>query len=255
MIGLRARYSLAQFLSLQEVEFAIVLLTKHEVRISVEGGDLLRTLTNSIRSQPEEVVLSILDEIIRTGGDLRSRVNPKYRYDERMADLKRCLQLDGHIVSKEGLIPIDPSIDDAPPMDDDLVQALKLSGLPLAEEIIRKINSSAESFRAAVPNYNACLNDIRVALESLAAAIAQLRTTPDSPSYDPTKWGSILGFLRLRGLITQEEERGLAGVYGFISPGSHRPLGLSEDQMARLGRSLALGMCWFLVKINAAEES
>jgi hypothetical protein len=48
--------------------------------------------------------------------------------------------------------------------------------------------------------------------------------------------------------ITNEEEKGLVGVYGFVSPGSHRPLGIPEEQMTRLGRSLALGMCWFLVK-------
>jgi hypothetical protein len=69
---------------------------------------------------------------------------------------------------------------------------------------------------------------------------------------DSTKWGAMIMHLRMCGLITLEEERGLAGVYTFVSPGSHRPIGLSEEQMARLGRSLAMSMCWFLLKRQLA---
>ena len=46
----------------------------------------------------------------------------------------------------------------------------------------------------------------------------------------------------------REAERGLVGVFGFVSPGSHRPLGFSEAEFARLGRGFVAGMCWFLVK-------
>lgn len=254
MIGLRSRYSLAQFLELQEISFVIALLSKHSAYISIANGQLLMALMSILRSVSDETVFSILDEITRTSGDLRSRVNPKYRYDERLADLNRCLQLDGYLISDKQLIQADPSISDAPPLDDDLTRELQVSGLPQATEIIRKINESSESFRAPIPNYNACLNDIRVALETLACSIAYTRALTGSPTYDPTKWGSVISFLKTIGFITLEEERGLAGVYGFVSPGSHRPLGLSEEQMARLGRSLALGMCWFLIKSYMTAE-
>ena len=30
--------------------------------------------------------------------------------------------------------------------------------------------------------------------------------------------------------------------------GSHCPLGLSEEEFTRLGRTFIVGMCWFLVK-------
>jgi len=53
---------------------------------------------------------------------------------------------------------------------------------------------------------------------------------------------------RAQASSTKEEERGLVGVFGFVSPGSHRPLGFSEAEFARLGRSFVAGMCWFLVK-------
>lgn len=248
MIGSRTRYSLAQFLELHQPDFVVVLLGKHEMRSSVEDGQFLTDVLRSLRSAADEKVISLLEEIARTTGDLRARINPKYRYDERFSDLCRCLQLDGYIVENKRIVQTDPSIGDAPPLEDDLIEALKASGLSEADTIAKKINDSSESFRSSPPNYNACLNDIRVALESLARAIAVTRQAADTPSFDQTKWGSVIGFLRQVEFITQEEEKGLAGVYGFVSPGSHRPLGIPEEQMARLGRSLALGMCWFLVK-------
>ena len=209
---------------------------------------LLTDVLQSLRPTSDDKVLSLLDEIMRTSRDLRSRVNPKYRHDERFSDLCRCLQLDGYIVENKKIAQTDPSISDAPPLEDDLIEALKASGLSDSDEIAKKINDSSESFRSSPPNYNACLNDIRIALETLARAIAITQQSSGSPPYDQTKWGSVISFLKQVEFITKEEEKGLAGVYGFVSPGSHRPLGISEEQMARLGRSLALGMCWFLVK-------
>ena len=55
------------------------------------------------------------------------------------------------------------------------------------------------------------------------------------------------------GFITQEQERGLAGVYGFISPGSHTPIGFNKQEFARLGRGLAVSICYFLAKQHNAK--
>lgn len=248
MIGYRTRCSLAQFLELHETAFIVVLVSKHDILISVEEARLLTEVAECLRSASDEKLLSLIEEIARTAGDLRARVNPKYRHDERFSDLCRCLQLDGYIVENANLTQTDPSISDAPSLDDDLLQELKASGLSDVAEIAKKIDASSDSFRSSPPNYNACLNDIRIALETLVRAIATTQQSTGSPSYEQTKWGSVLGFLKAVGFITQEEEKGLAGVYGFVSPGSHRPVGISEEEMARLGRSLALSMCWFLVK-------
>lgn len=248
MIGSRTRHSLAQFFGLHEPDFVVVLLGKHQLHTSVDDGQLLTDVLRSIRKAADDEVLSLLEEVARTSGDLRSRINPKYRHDERFSDLCRCLELDGYVIEAKKLRQTDPSISDAPPLEDDLIEALMASGLSEADTIAEKINDSSESFRSSPPNYNACLNDIRVALETLARVIAVTRQAEGTPPYDQTKWGSIVSFLRQVEFITKEEEKGLAGVYGFVSPGSHRPLGIPEDQMARLGRSLALGMCWFLVK-------
>ncbi|PKO93522.1 MAG: hypothetical protein CVU15_03045 [Betaproteobacteria bacterium HGW-Betaproteobacteria-1] len=248
MIGSRTCYSLAQFLGLHETDFVVVLLGKHQLHSSLSHNQILIDILRSLRNASDDQLLSLLEEVARTGGDLRARINPKYRYDERFYDLSRCLQLDGYVIEDKKLKQADPSISDAPLLEDDLIEALKASGLSEAKTVAKKINDSSESFRSSPPNYNACLNDIRVSLETLARSIAFTRQAANTPSYDQTKWGAIVRFLRQVEFISHEEEKGLVGVYGFVSPGSHRSLGISEEQMARLGRSLALGMCWFLIK-------
>jgi len=113
----------------------------------------------------------VLAEIVATRGNLRARVNPKYRFDERMHDLTQCLLLDGYIVQDTKLVQIDPSIADAAPLEDDLIVALQNSGAPRAQEIIAKIGDSALAFRATPPDYNAALVNARVALETLAGVL------------------------------------------------------------------------------------
>lgn len=254
MIGLKARCSLAQFLELQEMDFLIALLNKHGICSSVGNEGLPIKVTGCLYTASDEQLLPLVEEVAQTGGDLRFRVTPRYRYDERFSDLCRCLQLDGYLLEDKKLTQTDPSIGDAPSLNDDLLLELTTSGLADAKEIVGKINASSESFRLSPPNYNACLNDVRVALETLARAIATAQESAGSPEYERTKWGSVLNFLKAVGFITYEEEKGLAGVYGFVSPGSHRPIGISEEEVARLGRSLALGMCWFLVKSYRAAS-
>ncbi len=257
MIGQRTRYSLAQFLELQEPAISIVLLGKYGVQhLSLSPGHLLQGLLNTLRALDDRTLMLLLTEVVATLGDLRVRVNPKYRFDERLHDLTQCLLLDGYIVQDRKLSQTDPSIADAAPLEDDLVLALQGSGAPRAQEIIAKIGDSAESFRATPPDYNAALVNARVALETLAVDVAAdvASRTPGPASYNPAKWGEVIAFLRTSGEITLEEEKGLAGVFGFLSPGAHRPVGLPEDQMTRLGRSFALNMCWFLLKNHLARR-
>ncbi|WP_207238100.1 MULTISPECIES: hypothetical protein [unclassified Pseudomonas] len=65
----------------------------------------------------------------------------------------------------------------------------------------------------------------------------------------------MIAFLSSSGEITMEEEKGLAGVFGFLSPGAHRPIGIPQSQMTRLGRSLALNLCWFLLHNRLARRT
>lgn len=253
MLSNRTRTSIAQLLELYDAQFSITLFQKHGLRLSIQGGALLFGLNAALRDQAGSNGMSaMLEEIVRTQGDLRNRVTPRYRFDERLDDLGRCLQLDGYKIDGKRVVPLDPSIPDTPPIEDELLESLAKSGLDCDQSIRQKLVDSAAAFRNVPPNYNACMNDGRVALESIAREIAKDLARVNQTSYDPTKWGSILTFLRLGNFLTLEEEQGLAGVYKFLSPGSHRPLSLTEAEMSRLGRAIALSMCWFLVKLHAS---
>jgi hypothetical protein len=253
MLSNRTRTSLAQLLELYDTQFCIVLFTKHDLRLVVQSNALLFALNSALRDQASSVgVGAMLEEVVRTQGDLRNRVTPRYRFDERLDDLSRCLLLDGYKIEGKRVVPLDPSIPETPPIEDDLLESLANSGLDFDRAIRQKLLDSAAAFRAVPPNYNACMNDGRVALESIAREIAKTLVRPSLPQYDSTKWGSILTFLRMADFLSAEEEHGLAGVYRFLSPGSHRPVGMTEAEMSRLARAIALSMCWFLVKRKSA---
>ena len=130
MIGSRARHSLAQFLELQEPVVSIVMFSKYGAQhLSLSPGQLLYGLLNIVRGLDDRALMLALAEIVATQGDLRSRVNPKYRFDERLHDLTQCLLLDGYAVQKAKLVQVDPSIEDAAPLEDDLIIALLNSAM------------------------------------------------------------------------------------------------------------------------------
>ncbi|HFT7758475.1 TPA: hypothetical protein ACGR44_005089, partial [Enterobacter hormaechei] len=111
MIGQRTRYSLAQFMELQEPINSIVLLGKYGVQhLSLPHGQLLYGLLNTLRDLDDRTLMLALAEVVATTGDLRARVNPKYRFDERLHDLTQCLLLDGYIIKDKKLVQTDPSI-------------------------------------------------------------------------------------------------------------------------------------------------
>lgn len=258
MISHRTRYSLAQFLSIQEASVFIALFSKYGVEhLALYPAQLLPSIVNTVRDQDDRTLLKVLQEIVATPGNLRAKVSPKTLFEERMHDLTQCLLIDGYIAQDKKLLQTDPSIADAAPVEDDLITALRGFGSPQRDAIIDKINDSAEAFRAAPPDYNAALTNARVALEALSVDVAAevVHQQQINASYNPAKWGEVIGFLRSSGEITLEEEKGLAGVFGFLSPGAHRPVGIPENQMARLGRSFALNMCWFLLQNRIARRS
>lgn len=251
MISQRTRHSLAQFLAIQDISVSIALLGKNNVdHQNLYSQQLLLNLIHAFQNMSDAILLSILQEIIATTKNLRAAISPKILFDERMHDLSQCLVLDGYIIHDQQLTQGDPSIADASPMEDDLMAALRQCGLPRREDIIAKIRDSDQRFRSSPPDYNASLTNARIALETLAVDIAAevAEGMEPTPTYNAAKWGEVLRFLRESAEITLEEEKGLAGVFSFLSPGVHRPVGIPENQMTRLGRSFALNMCWFLLQ-------
>lgn len=119
MTGTRTRHSLAQLLELQELVIPIALFSKYGVqRVSLGQGQLLYGLLNMVRDLGDGTLMHVLAEVVATQGDLRARVNPKYRFDERMHDLKQCLLLDGYAVQDARLVQIDPLIEGSAPLED-----------------------------------------------------------------------------------------------------------------------------------------
>src|SRR5438132_11716431 len=247
MLSWRTKISLRQFLRLQTIESLNTLLLKNGFAIPTSGVSAYE-VESVLLNGMEEQLYSLLGEILRTQGTLRYEVSPRYRFDERFDDLQRCLLLDGIRIENRELVVIEPTIDGAIPLEDDLALELRKSGLPDQEAIVLTLNNSAEAFRRATPDYNGCLSNARVALQTLATNIAKQRRATHAGSFDQNTWGQVLAYLRTSCLINEQEEKGLSGVFTFVSPGAHSPLGLDEGEMTRLGRSLIVSMCYFLVK-------
>ena len=245
MISERSKLSLCQFLFLQPRPHLSVLLRKHGIDEDIRVLD--RLVATVEEAQPSQLH-SLLSEIIRTQGALLNQAPTRYEYRERWRDLELCLLLDGYKIERGQLVAIDPTIEGTEPLDDDLTALLRESDLPEADSVIGMLGSSTDAFRKEPPDVNACLSEARVALETTAKAIANERRLHYPGSYGESKWGSVLNYLHTSGFITTEEEKGLAGVYRFVSPGAHRPIEPDEVEMARLGRSLSIGMTYFLVK-------
>jgi len=143
---------------------------------------------------------------------------------------------------------VDPTIEAAVSIEDDLTAELEKCNLGEAATVVTLMKESAEHFRKTPQDLNGALNSARVALQTLGTAISKANTASRPAGFDESKWGQVVEHLRKSGFVTPEEEKGLAGVFSFLSPGSHTCIGLSEQETVRLGRSFAAGMCYFLAK-------
>lgn len=241
MIGSRTLISLSQFLGLQEQESAFLILQKCGVQTSWSGGRGVIDVLNCLRSSSAAHVNEVLDEICHSTRMLRAAVTPKYRYDERWTDLVRCLLLDGYRVTGDyssgyTIVAIDPTIAAVAPMDDDLSGELMRSNLADRLEIIRLMKTSADDFIKQPPDFNGSLTSARVSLETLAKNIAVVHQARIPMPGDPTKFGAIVAYLKNQvGFLETKEEAGIVGVYSFVSPGPHVPVGFTEEEMVRLG--------------------
>ena len=254
----RSRLSLCQFLDLFDKDSLVVLFEKHGLRtddLSNQWGgtSVTAAVREAVLAASGEQIGNVLEEALRTHGALRYQISPRYRFDDRWNDLILCLELDGYRRGQDEyerdtdtFVPTEPAIEGVQAVEDDLAAELQRSGLSDAGDIARVIENSADAFLRG--DFNGCLGNARVALQSLATSIAQHRQANHPRSLDKSKWGQVAAYLRVSGFITEQQEAGLTGVFSFASPGSHTPVGFSEQEFARLGRSLALGFCYFLVK-------
>lgn len=253
MISQRTRLSLCQYLDLQNTATVAVLLEKHGLQFG-DGDSFIQQIKLSLSLGTPQQIESLLEEVVATNAYLSDNARglaygQVNAYNQRWKDLIRCLELDGYRVEDIRLVPIDPTVHGSSAnVEDDLSRELSSSQLVGAQAIQQAITNAIDAFHKVPAEYNACLGNARVAFETLARAIALQRRTTYPGSFDESSWGQIIQYLRTSEFITKKEEEGLTGVYSFISPGAHTPLGLGEEEMARLGLSLALSMCYFLIR-------
>ena len=151
-------------------------------------------------------------------------------------------------------VPVDSSIPEVIVVRDDLEIALTCSQLDGSEQVIGFLHASEKAFVEA--DFNECLVKGRLALETLVNMIGTSKHI-DVPGqkFDKAKWGKLIKGLRRSQFIDENAERGITGVYSFVSKGAHKPVGLSETEFARLGRVLIVGLCYFLIKqFNSFEQ-
>lgn len=254
MLSKQTLLSLSQFFALQTEEVTSVLLQKCDLEIPWAGVRGVLGIFECLQASSPAHVGEVLSEICRSTRMLRNGVSPKYLYDERWTDLLRCLLLDGYHVAGDYssgyvVVTLDPTIEAVRPLDDDLTAELTRSNLRDRLEVIHLMKKSAEAFRKQPQDFNGALTSMRVSLETLAKNIAESFWTSAPMSGDPTKFGANIAYLRGQvGFLSQKEETGIAGIYTFVSPGAHVPLGLTEEEMVRLGRTMIAAMCYFLIK-------
>ena len=270
----RSKLSLCQFLTLFDRDDLIPLFGKYG--LSTDELENRWGHRQSTAAAVREAVLpasasqleGLVQELARTHGSMRTGVSPRYGFDDRWDDLRLCLELDGYTkerneydsvgdcffpVELDCFVPIEPVIEGADSVEDDLTKELQRSGLSDTEDILRVLDGSASAFRN--DDFNGCLNNVRVALQTLATSISQARLPSHPGNFDATKWGQVIAYLRTSDFITQQQELGIAGVFGLISPGSHTPIGFNEKEFARLGRGLAVSICYFLAKRFNADAA
>jgi len=250
----RALISLSQYFALQGRDLIELLFAKHGVATpncyARDGNDLnyVKTIQHWLSAAEPARIEAIIEEVARTQGSFRNSVSPRYVYDERYEDLRVCLALDGYIVESGQLLRTEPNLEGAVAIEDDLTRELHHSGLSEGDDVLQLLSSSADDFRKSPPDLNGALTNARVALQTLVTSISRVNQSTRPAGFDESKWGQVLAHLRTCGLVTEEEEKGIAGVFTFLSPGAHTPVGLSEMESVRLGRSLVVSMCYFLAK-------
>ena len=239
----RTKLSLCQFLDLFDQDVVHILLEKHDI---TAWGYSQIEISSVLSEADQSSIETLIDEIVRTNGDLRNRVSPRYRFDERWSDFEKCLLLDGFRIEKNKILRIEPFIESIEPVEDDLTNELNDPILTSSGEVIRHIKLSAEAFKQSSPDYNACLSHSRIALETIVREVAKhynLDTDEDTKA-----WGRSLSHLKNKEFITNKEESAIASTYTFISDGAHIPVGFTEEEFVRFGRNLAMSVCYFVIK-------
>ena len=144
---------------------------------------------------------------------------------------------------------VTPAAEEATGIRDKFLQDVATSGLDVDGAIRTAVENSSKDFVAEPPDFNGSTTKVRIALETVARrAAAATAEKNNSINYQDDSWGKALQFLRSSGVIEIQEEKILARVYTFISPGAHIPKGVTAEEWARLARTFGLSSAYFLLR-------
>ena len=236
-LNLRTKISLTQLLEIFEYDFINVLFEKYSL------PNHCQNITDIKNILIKKDIDFLIKEIVSTQKDLRSRISPKYKFEERWEDFTKCLFLDGYKITENNtIISIEPEVTGIVAMEDELTNEIKKSSLSKKDAIVKLIIESEEAFKNASPDYNGCLSKARISLETMVKDIA------NNNDCSVKCWGRSLNILKENTFITNDEEQAISSTYTFVSDGSHIPLGFTEEEYARYGRNLIMTVCYFIIK-------
>ena len=237
----------AQALGALSNDAARTLLYKH---LGVENPDTgMMAHVGIMTESGDDAVGGLIAELVAHRNQLRHNAPTRHVFDSRVEDLARWLFHDGWSVDDGRLVALGAAVEEATGVRDLVLVELAASGLDADHALERAVTEAAQAFRSDPPDFNESTTKVRIALETVARraapAIAVRRGIP--PPADT--WGGALAFLRLNAqLMTVHEEQAVSSVYTLISPGAHRPTGLTDEEWARLARTFALSAAYFLIR-------
>lgn len=237
ILNLRTKISLSQLLDIFEDKEINILFEKYSLPHNIHNITEIKDIL--IRQN----IIPVVQEVVSTQRELRSRISPKYKFDDRWNDFEKCLLLDGYKINAENIIiSIEPSVEGIVAMEDELVNEITQSTLSDKEGIIQLIKESEDAFKNAIPDYNGCLSKSRITFETI------IRNKVEDDTGTNVSWGRSLNILRGNGFITENEEKTLSSIYTLVSDGSHKPMGFTDEEYARYGRNLIMTTCYYIIK-------
>jgi hypothetical protein len=241
--------SVAQLLNSLNNSFKLTLIYKHT---GVEADDIPRHvfgLVEMLRRDTDSGLHDLVKELAANQASIRSEATTKYVYDERFDDIEKWLLFDGWRIEDRRLIRLSPVVGDTADIQDDLLDLIDTLNLDTDGAVRRLISEAADDFVAAPSDFNGSNTKIRIVLETLVKRIALNMGAQLPSAAGRAAWGPALLGLRTNGLIDEPTERTIAGVYTLISPAAHMPVGMGDEEWARLTRTFALGICYYVVKL------
>lgn len=213
----------------------------------------VHTFHQAFQDASDDQRVALVTDVLAHVASVKADAPTKYVFEERMTDARAWLLHDGFELVDGVLVQAAPAVEEATQLRNHLIELLAASPLDHDGKIRSMLEASKDAFGAQPPDVNAATTHVRIALETIARRAAPIFMAKANLNISTGTWGAAVSALVATAVLSKEEESGITAAYTFISPGAHVPLGLSELEWARLVRTIALSMCYFLMARFAAS--